>query len=63
MAARPLPPLTPDPVIEALKKDVDRTLLRENLALTPEQRLLKLQAALDGLDVLRRAFSPSKAGP
>ena len=24
-------PLTPDPVIEAYKKDVDRTLLRENL--------------------------------
>ena len=63
MAARPLPPLTPDPVIEALKKDVDRTLLRENLALTPEQRLLKLQAALDGLDVLRRAFTASKGGP
>jgi hypothetical protein len=56
MAARPLPVLTPDPVVEALKKDVDRTLLRENLRLTPEQRLLKLQAALDGLDELRSAF-------
>ena len=32
-----------DPVIEAYKKDVDRTLLRENLKLTPEQRLRKLQ--------------------
>jgi hypothetical protein len=50
----PSPP--PDPVIEALKKDVDRTLLRENLALTPEERLLKLQAALDGLGRLREAF-------
>jgi hypothetical protein len=30
-----------DPVIEAYKKDVDRTLLRENLKLTVEQRLQK----------------------
>lgn len=34
-----LPPLEVDPVIEAYKKDVDRTLLRENLKLTPTQRL------------------------
>jgi hypothetical protein len=53
--------LTPDPVIEALKKDVDRTLLRENLRLTPEQRLLKLQAGIDGLDELRRAFARARA--
>lgn len=33
-----------DPVIEAYKKDVDRTLLRENLKLTPSQRVEKLQA-------------------
>ena len=35
--------LAPDPVIEAYKKDVDRSLLRENLKLTPEARLRKLQ--------------------
>lgn len=35
--------LEPDPVIEAYKKDVDRTLLRENLTLTPDERLRKLQ--------------------
>jgi hypothetical protein len=35
--------LDPDPVIDAFKKDIDRTLLRENLKLSPEQRLLKLQ--------------------
>ena len=35
--------LQPDPVIEAYKKDVDRTLIRENLKLTPEERILKLQ--------------------
>lgn len=33
-----LPPLVPDPVIEAYKKDVDRTLIRENLKRTPEER-------------------------
>ena len=32
----------PDPVIEAYKMDVDRTLLRENLKLTVEQRVQKL---------------------
>jgi hypothetical protein len=37
------PPVkTPDPVIEAYKQDVDRTLVRENLKLSPEQRILKL---------------------
>ena len=30
-------------IIEIYKKDVDRTLIRENLKLTVEQRLLKLQ--------------------
>jgi hypothetical protein len=32
----------PDPVIEAYKKDVDRTLLRANLARTVEERLQNL---------------------
>lgn len=31
-----------DPLIEAYKRDIDRTLIRENLKLTPEQRLEKL---------------------
>ncbi len=35
--------LEPNPVIEVYKKDIDRSLLRENLKLTPEQRVLKLQ--------------------
>ncbi|WP_437504651.1 hypothetical protein [Sorangium sp. So ce1099] len=30
----------PDPITELYKKHVDRSLLRENLKLTPEQRLL-----------------------
>lgn len=48
--------LDPDPVIEAYKRDVDRTLLRENLKLTPEQRLMKLQ------DFVRFAASVREAG-
>ena len=45
-----------DPVIEAYKKDVDRTLIRYCLKLTPEQRLLNLQGALEGATELRRAM-------
>ncbi|MCU0635958.1 MAG: hypothetical protein MUE41_13870 [Gemmatimonadaceae bacterium] len=36
--------LEPDPVIEAYKPGIDRTLLRENLRLSWEQRLDKLRA-------------------
>jgi len=45
----------PDPVIEAYKKDVDRTLLRENLKLTPQQRLEKFVAFMTFLDAARGA--------
>ena len=34
--------LDPDPVIDAYKKDVDRTLIRENLKLSVEDRLRQL---------------------
>jgi hypothetical protein len=44
-----------DPVVEAYKRDVDRTLLRENLKLTPEERLRKLQAMQEWAVELRRA--------
>jgi hypothetical protein len=37
------PPDYRDPVIEAYKKDVDRTLLRENLKLSVEERLRKAE--------------------
>lgn len=48
-------PLRRDPVIEAYKRDVDVTLLLENLKLTPEQRLEKLQQMARFADELRRA--------
>ena len=47
--------IEPDPVIEAFKKDIDRTLLRENLKLTVEQRILNMQAAVRGFLELREA--------
>ncbi len=47
--------LPPDPVIEAYKKDVDRTLIRENLKLSHEQRLLKLMELQRFAHELRQA--------
>jgi hypothetical protein len=42
--------LDPDPVIEAYKKDVDRTLIRENLKKSPQQRVEQLMALLRFID-------------
>jgi hypothetical protein len=47
--------IEPDPVIEAYKKDVDRTLLRENLRRTPEERLDNLVALVSFAVELQRA--------
>ncbi len=55
MSDQPPPPLEPNPVIEAYKKDVDRTLIRENLKLTPEQRVLKLMEMQRFTQELRKA--------
>ena len=44
-----------DPVIEAYKKDIDRTLLRENLRLTVEERLRNLMKLQQLSEELRRA--------
>lgn len=48
--------LEPDPVIEAYKKSLDRTLLRENLKLTPLERLRR------GMDMARFAEDVRRAG-
>lgn len=48
-------PLAPDPVIEAYKKHVDRTLLRENLRRSVAGRLANLQALQRLADEARRA--------
>ena len=52
--------LPPDPVIEYYKKDIDRTLLRENLKLTPEARVMKLQDFVNFLHQLREAGRRSR---
>ena len=44
-----------DPVVACYMRDVDRTLLRENLKLTFEQRAEKHQRALQMVEELRRA--------
>jgi len=48
-------PLEPDPVIEAYKKDVDVTLIVENLKLSVEERLRKLMRTQKFIEELRRA--------
>ena len=44
-----------DPVIEAYKKDIDRTLIRENLKLTVEERFRKAMALARFAEEMRRA--------
>jgi hypothetical protein len=49
-----------DPVIEFYKKDVDRTLLRQNLRRSPEERLLALMELQRFAAELRRAARDGK---
>ena len=44
-----------DDIIDLYKKDVDRTLIRENLKLTPEERLRKAQQMAKMAEELRAA--------
>jgi hypothetical protein len=53
----------PDPVIDVYKKDVDLTLIRENLKLTPQQRLEKLMQLQRDAAELRRAGLAAKRRP
>ncbi len=47
--------IEPAPVIEVYKKDIDRTLIRENLKLTVEERFLKLMKLQEFAEELQRA--------
>ncbi len=52
----PLPvSLAATPTIEAYKKGVDRSLLRENLKLTTAERVAKMIAAMRFADAVRRS--------
>lgn len=62
MPREPLPPITPDPVIEFCKKDVDRTLLRENLKLSVTERFEKLMALQRFAEEMRRAGLEARQG-
>ena len=46
---------SPDPVVEAYKKDVDRTLIRENLKKSYEERVVALQQMLEVVYEVQRA--------
>lgn len=51
-------PLFFDPLIEAFKRDVDRTLLRENLKLTPQQRSEKFLSFVKSVYEIRGKANP-----
>ena len=55
--------LQPDPVIEAYKKDIDRSLLIENLELSVEERFLKLMELQRFAEELRRAGREAREEP
>lgn len=56
-----IPPWEPDPVIEFYKKDIDRTLLRENLKLTVTERFQKHAALQKFAEEMRRAGAENRA--
>jgi len=48
-------PAVPDPVVEACKRDLDPTLIRENLRRSPEKRILQLMELQRLAEEVRRA--------
>lgn len=56
MDREPVPVLLdPDPVIDAYKPGIDLTLLRQNLALTPTERVQPLMRLMELAEEARRA--------
>jgi transcriptional regulator with XRE-family HTH domain len=62
LAAGLVPRAVPDPVIERYKRDVDRTLLRENLRKTVDQRLRSLVDLQKSAAEVRRAGRRARKG-
>lgn len=56
------PRSAPDPVVESYKRDIDRTLLRENLRRSVDERLLALNS-LSTLDSALRAATARRRRP
>src|SRR5688572_18024481 len=57
------PRVAGDPVVEAYKRDVDRTLLRANLDQSVDARLRRLDAASASIEELRRATRTARGRP
>ncbi len=51
-----------DPVIEAYKRDVDRTLIEKNLRLSVDERFLQLMELQHFAEELRRAGEAARKG-
>jgi len=51
----------PDPVVAAYKRDIDRTLIRENLKLTVEERFRKAMALARFAEEMHRAGREAKS--
>lgn len=58
----PQRPERPDPVIEAYKQGIDRSLLQRNLRLTPEQRILQAMELQKLAEEVRRAGKKAREG-
>jgi len=58
-----LPPTVQDELVAAFMRDVDRTLLRENLRLSVEERLLHLQHLQEFAEGLRKAGLEARGKP
>lgn len=56
------PIFDPDPVVEAYKAGIDRTLVERNLRLTPEERLRQLMRLQRFAEELRRAGAAAARG-
>ncbi|MCU0535988.1 MAG: hypothetical protein MUD14_19035 [Hydrococcus sp. Prado102] len=49
-----------DDIIDLYEKDVDETLIMENLKLTPEQRLKKMEDFINTMELLRESYLKTK---
>lgn len=57
-----LPPAdTPDPVLDAYRKDVDIGLLRENLKLTVQERFDRFTQVMTSMETIRQAGETARA--
>jgi len=51
----------PDPVIEAYKREIDESLLRENLKRTPKERIVAIMKMNELIDAMRQSLGASSS--